>query len=378
MLCVLGLGLALLAGTPEFSGQTALAQTGGRTVEEPTPTGGNVPGGHLGTSSDTELWRALRGGIQGTVSIPDKQAGQMIQSGGDSWRSWRNGPVTVVFGSLLLAMVGLIALFFLVRGRIKIDAGPSGRTIERFNGVERFTHWLTAVCFIFLAVTGLNMLYGRYLFAMDEAGDSGNFGALHEAFATISLLGKYAHNYLAFGFMLGIVLMVVLWLRHNLPNRYDLEWLSVGGGLLMKGVHPPSKKFNAGQKLLFWSVVLGGLLLSLSGIELLFPFQFAMFDAIFAFLNIFGLSLPTGLTAVQEMQYAQLWHAIIAMMLIAIVVGHIYIGSLGMEGAFAAMGSGHVDENWAREHHNIWVAEVKGEPIPGPDDQGPPRAQPAE
>lgn len=347
----------------------AVAQTNDRTVEEPSPVGGNVPGGHLGVSSDTELWRAVRGGVRGSVSIPNKQAGQMIQSGGDSWRAWRNGPITVIGGSALLVMIGVIALFFLVRGRIRIDAGPSGKTIERFNGLERFTHWLTAVCFIILALTGINLLYGRHVLLPVLGPD---------VFATITQAGKYVHNYLAFGFMVGIALMFVLWVRHNLPSKYDIKWLALGGGILVKGAHPPSKKFNAGQKFIFWSVTLGGLSISLSGISLLFPFEFSMFATSFAALNVFGFGLPTDLGPMEEMHYAQMWHAWVSLGLIAIVVGHIYIGSLGMEGAFDAMGTGHVDENWAREHHSIWVAEVKGEPIPGPDDHGPPKAQPAE
>ena len=159
-------------------------------------------------------------------------------------------------------------------------------------------------------------------------------------------------------------MMLVLWLRHNIPNRYDLIWLSKAGGLFTKGVHPPSKKFNAGQKVIFWVVVLGGFSISLSGISLLFPFEFKMFEGTYALLNVFGAGLPETLTPMQEMQLSQLWHTIVGLFLIAVVLAHIYIGSVGMEGAFAAMGSGQVDENWAREHHNLWMAELKGEPMP--------------
>jgi formate dehydrogenase subunit gamma len=178
--------------------------------------------------------------------------------------------------------------------------------------------------------------------------------------------------------MLGVVLMFVLWVRHNLPNRYDMAWIAQGGGLFAKGVHPPSKKFNAGQKLIFWSVILGGLALSLSGLALLFPFTFAWWDATFSILSAIGVNLPTGLTAMEEMQLSQLWHGLVALIMIGIIIAHIYIGSLGMEGAFAAMGSGQVDENWAREHHNVWVAEIKGEPLPDIDSHGGGRPQPAE
>ena len=342
----------------------AQAQVEGRTVEQETPMGGNVPGGHLGTASDTDFWRAVRSGVPGNVSIPDRQAGVMIQSEGDNWRAWRNGPMTLYGAWGLLGIIGLLALFFVVRGRIRIDSGMSGTSIERFGGVERFTHWLTAVSFIVLALTGLNLLYGRHVL-LPALGP--------EAFAAITQAGKYVHNYIAFAFMLGVVLMFVLWVRHNIPNKADLVWIAKAGGLFVKGVHPPSKKFNAGQKVIFWSVILGGISLSLSGIALLFPFQFAMFAPTFEVLNVFGLELPTALTAMEEMQLSQLWHTIVALVMIVIIFAHIYIGSVGMEGAFDAMGTGHVDENWAREHHNLWVAEVKGEAPAGHN-----KAQPAE
>ena len=366
---VLTLGLALPLVLGPAVAEQALAQTGQPTPQPESPTGGEVPGQSLGSASDSDLWRAVREGVQGSVSIPDSSAGVLIQSEGDNWRAVRNGPLTVAGGWIILGFVGLVALFFLLRGRIKIEAGASGRTIERFNNVERFTHWLTATTFIVLALTGLNILYGKHLL-LPLLGPS--------IFASLTLAGKYAHNYLAFPFMLGVVLMFVLWVRHNLPNRYDMAWIAQGGGLFAKGVHPPSKKFNAGQKLIFWSVILGGLALSLSGLALLFPFTFAWWDATFSILSAIGVNLPTGLTAMEEMQLSQLWHGLVALIMIGIIIAHIYIGSLGMEGAFAAMGSGQVDENWAREHHNVWVAEIKGEPLPDIDSHGGGRPQPAE
>lgn len=358
---LLGLMAAFLVAAVLQAAPDAAAQTNDRTVTPEMPTGGNVPGGHLGTTSDSEIWNALRHGAPGSVSIPDKQAGTMIQAQGEAWRIFRNGPLVQIGVWALAGMVGLLALFFLIRGRIRIDSGPSGQVIERFNELERIAHWLTAVSFIVLALTGLNLLYGK-LVLLPVLGPS--------IFAAITTGGKYAHNFLAFSFMAGVVLMFVLWVRHNIPNRYDMIWIAQLGGMFSKGVHPPSRKFNAGQKLIFWAVILGGASISVSGIALMFPFELAMFDVTFAFLNIIGFNLPTGLTAMQEMQLSQIWHAVAGVVLIAIILAHIYIGSLGMEGAFDAMGSGFVDENWAREHHNVWVAEVKGEPIPDPDDYG--------
>ncbi len=361
--CALALGLVLAPGLLGQEG--ALAQFEGRTVEQPSPLGGNVPGGHLGTRSDAELWRSVRQGMQGNVSLPDKQAGVMIQSEGDNWRAWRNGPVTVVGAWGLFVIIGLLALFFVLRGRIRIDAGPSGRTIERFGGFERFTHWLTAVSFIALGLTGLNMLYGRHVLLPVLGPD---------VFAAITLAGKYVHDFMSFAFMAGLVLTFVVWVRHNIVNRWDIVWLAKLGGLVVKGVHPPAKRFNAGQKIVFWIVILGGLSLSLSGISLLFPFQFAFFAWTFEVLNVFGFALPTDLTPLQEMQLSQWWHSVAGLAMIVVIIAHIYIGTLGMEGAFDAMGTGRVDENWAREHHSLWVAEMKDRPASGPGSG----AQPAE
>jgi formate dehydrogenase subunit gamma len=343
----------------------ALAQqVQGRAVEQLSPLGGNVPGGHLGISSDAEIWRAVRQGVQGSVSIPNKQAGVLIQSEGDNWRAWRNGPITAGGGWGILGTIGLLALFFVFRGRVRIEAGPSGKTIERFNQIERFTHWLTAVSFILLALTGLNLLYGRHVLLPVMGPD---------AFAALTLGGKYVHNYVSFAFMAGLVLMIVLWLRDNIPNKHDLAWTVQLGGLFQTGIHPPAKKFNAGQKGLFWLVILGGGSLAASGISLLFPFEFSMFEWTFGIFNAIGFNFPSTLTPLEEMQWSQWWHAIMSIIMIVVVLAHIYIGSMGMEGAFDAMGTGHVDENWAREHHGLWVAEVEGKAASGGG-----TAQPAE
>tara|TARA_R110002012_G_scaffold237756_1_gene411510 strand:+ start:228 stop:1310 length:1083 start_codon:yes stop_codon:yes gene_type:complete len=330
-------GLGAITGT-SFVSEAAAQQTG------------QVPGNTLGSSSDADFWRSIRQGEQGMVSIPDARAGVMIQSEGDNWRAFRNGPLSVFGAWALLGMVILLCVFFILRGRIKVEHGLSGKLIERFNTVERFAHWLTATSFVVLAVTGLNVLYGRYALLPLIGPD---------AFSVITIAGKYLHNYLAFAFMVGVVMMFVMWVGHNIPNRLDLVWLAKAGGLFTKGVHPPAKKFNAGQKLIFWSVILGGASISISGVALLFPFELQMFGKTFAFINLFGTDLPTQLTVMQEMQLSQLWHGIVGIGLIVVIIAHIYIGSIGMEGAFDAMGSGQVDENWAKEHHSLWVEEVQ-------------------
>lgn len=313
-------------------------------------TSGTVPGNSAGNVSDAEFWRAIRKGVTGSVTIPDKKAGVLVQSDGDELRAFRNGPMSQFGGWILLAVLVVLALFLALRGRIRVEAGMSGETVERFNPFERFVHWLTASSFIILALSGLNTLYGKYLLP-ELIGKS--------TFATLTLWGKVAHTSIAWAFMLGIVLMFVSWVKDNIPRAIDLQWLLAAGGLFTKGVHPPSGRFNAGQKFIFWAVVLGGGSLSLSGLSLLFPFEMQMFAGTFKVLNLVGFELPTQLTPLQETQYALMWHGFLALVMIAVIVAHIYIGSLGMEGAFDAVGTGQVDVNWAREHHNLWVAELE-------------------
>ena len=318
---------------------------------------GEVPGQSLGLNSDSDLWRFVRTGNAGSTQMKDELAAVMIQSEGDNWRAFRNGPLSNVGAYAVLGIIGLLVIFYFVRGKIRIDAGPSGDTILRFGTIDRFAHWLMAGSFVILAITGLNLLYGQYVL-MPIIGK--------EAFASFTTVGKYAHNYLAFAFMAGLALSFVLWVRHNIPSRVDLEWLKAGGGIFKKGVHPPARKFNAGQKIIFWAVMIGGLSVSMSGIALMFPFTTTMFADTFSLLNVLGFNLPTDLTALREQQLNQLWHGIVSIALMTMIIAHIYIGSVGMEGAIDAMNSGHVDRNWAKEHHNLWVEEEDQKVNPKP------------
>jgi len=344
--------LPIVAGVLALGWGGQLPPAGGNAVvsQAQAQEQGAVPGESVGKTSSSDMWRAVRRGAPGSVSLPDRQTGVLIQSEGDNWRALRNGPMSNYGAWLLGGVLIALAAFFLLRGRIRVDEGFSGRLVERFNNVERFAHWLTASSFIVLGLTGLNMLYGRYFIKPLIGG---------EAFSAMTLWGKYAHDFVAFAFMVGIVLILVIWVRDNIPNRYDWIWLSKGGGLFSKGVHPPSRKFNAGQKIIFWLVILTGASLSFSGLCLLYPFTFSPFGGTFAFLNLFGFDLPSTLTPMQEMQLTQLWHGILSLVMIAVILAHIYIGSLGMEGAYDAMGSGYVDENWARQHHSVWMQETK-------------------
>jgi len=304
----------------------------------------------LPPDSDSDVWRMIRQGESGVVRAPQASGGQMIQSEGELWRDFRNGPYQTYAVLGLAAVFALLLLFFALRGRIAIAGGPAGVTIRRFTGIERFAHWLTATSFVVLALSGLNLVIGvDYL--MPLIGK--------ELFAQLTLWGKIAHNFLGFSFLVGIALMFILWVWHNIPHPRDVVWFAKGGGIIGIG-HPTAAKFNAGQKIIFWVTILGGISLGMSGFALMFPEQFTFFADTAALLNgWFGWQLPTDLSMMQEQQLNQTWHGIVGMVMTAVIIAHIYIGSVGMQGAFAAMGRGQVDLNWAEEHHKLWVAKLR-------------------
>jgi formate dehydrogenase subunit gamma len=290
------------------------------------PTPAPFSGGQL-SAEELELQSALRGGsITGRISIPDRQAATLIQPEGREWRDFHNRTLTWVGGVAVLGMFVILALFYMAKGRLQVEGGLSGRTIQRFNLFERTAHWMTATSFIVLGLSGLNLTFGRFVL-LPLLGP--------EAFTAVSLWGKIAHNYLAFPFTLGILLLFLVWVRDNIPNRLDWAWLKAGGGFIGRG-HPAAKRFNAGQKVVFWITVLGGALVAVSGYVLIFPF---------------------AVTDMAGQQLAHTVHGILSVLMVAAMLAHIYIGSLGMAGAYDAMGSGQVDLAWAKEHHSLWVEE---------------------
>lgn len=322
---------------------------------------GNVEGllGQLGTrgvASDSEVYRALRyGSADTTTQASGPTATLLIQDSGMAWLQFREGPLLTYGLYLMGAVFVLLGLFYALRGKIMIDGERAGRNIVRFLSIERFAHWVMAVSFILLGITGIVLIAGRK-FLMPWMG--------HEAYATIAMAGKWVHNNVSWAFMLALILVFFMWVRHNIPDRTDIKWMAMAGGLLSKGKHPPAKKFNAGQKLIFWAVIVLGFSISMSGLALLFPFELPMFAKTFNVINMTGLPqlvsgapLPEVLSPYEEMQLSQLWHGIVAFVFMAIIVAHIYIGSVGMEGALDCMATGEVDEQWAKEHHSLWYEE---------------------
>ena len=278
-------------------------------------------------AEEMEVQALLRGGsIQGRISIPDEKAATLIQPEGREWREFHNVTLAWVGGIAVLGMLAVLAFFRLSKGRIPIEGGAAGRTIQRFNVLERANHWMVASCFIILGLSGLNLTFGRHIL-LPVVGP--------EAFTAISQWGKYAHNFLAFPFTLGLVVMLLIWIKDNIPNARDIAWFKAGGGLIGHG-HPEAGRFNGGQKMVFWITVLGGAVVAVSGYLLVFPFFF---------------------TDVAGMQLSHIIHSLLSVLMIAAMLAHIYIGSIGMDGAFDAMGTGQVDLNWAKQHHGLWVQE---------------------
>ena len=283
--------------------------------------------------------------ISGECSIPDEKACTLEQPRGRDWSHFHEVPLRLIGGGAILGMLALVAVFFLIRGSVLMEHGRSGRVMLRFSGFERFVHWMATVCFIILALTGLNITFGKLLILP-------LVGA--EAFTWLSQLGKYAHNFLSFPFTLSVVMMFLMWIRWNMPSRVDIQWMMEGGGFGKK--HPPADLFNAGQKSIFWVVVLGGFFVAVTGYILMFPFY------------------GTGMVG---MQLAQIVHAVVALLYIAAMVFHIYMGTVGEEGALEGMWDGTVDENWAKQHHSIWhEREIGKGNLAAPPLEG--KAQPAE
>jgi len=281
--------------------------------------------------------------VQGRITIPDRKEGVLIQPAGRDWRHFHEVTLRWIGAIAILGMLVLLVAFYLMRGMVRIEKGRSGRVIVRFNALERFMHWMTATCFIILAISGLNITFGKSLL-LPLMGPS--------LFTDWSQILKYAHNYLSFPFTIGVIMMFLMWIGGNIPNGGDVEWLKRGGGLL-RGDHPPAGRFNGGQKMIYWIVVIGGSAVAVTGYILMFPF--------------YG-------TTVAGMQLAQVVHGVVAVLFVAAMLAHIYIGSIGMEGAFEAMGTGEVDLNWAKEHHSLWVEEE----MDGSRNRGAMRATPAE
>jgi formate dehydrogenase subunit gamma len=275
----------------------------------------------------SEVWRKVREEVTGYSAVTSPEAGQLIQSGGEVWRRLRNGPLAKFGAWAMIITVAALALFYAVRGQVRLDVERTGNKRLRWTTFERFIHWYTALLFLLLTITGLSILYGRNTL-IPLLG--------HENFAAWASWAKLIHNYTGPLFMAGLFTMMVIWMKDNLPDKYDLDWLKAFGGLVGKK-HPSAARMNAGEKAWFWILFWCGMLISLTGLVLDFPIieqqRFIL-------------------------QISHVIHLVCAILLIIGALAHIYIGTIGTEGALEGMISGEVDEVWAKQHHDIWLEEM--------------------
>jgi formate dehydrogenase subunit gamma len=309
-----GAALAQQAPSPE---ERAKAQQQ-RSVTQP---GNNAP-----------VWREVRSGEApyASSSVRGPEATVLVQSWGETWRQIRNGPVTFWGGWLVVIVLLIFSALYFAKGPVKLHDRPSGRLIHRFTSFEQVVHWSVAISFCVLGLSGLIMLFGKHVL-LPIIG--------YTLFAWLTMLAKNLHNFVGPFFIVSVAIFAVMFVRYNIPRAYDFRWFAKSWAYVTGKEHVPSGKFNAGEKVWFWLGVIGlSIVVSWSGLILLFP-NFDQTRAV--------------------MQNAWIWHAVAGLFYIALALGHIYLGTLGVEGAYQAMRTGYVDEVWAKEHHEIWYHEVK-------------------
>jgi formate dehydrogenase subunit gamma len=313
VLAATALGLAL----PATAANTSSAQE--QAQRQQLQPGNNAP-----------VWRDVRGGDNPyqTTQVRGVESAVLMQPRGETWRQLRNGPVTIYGGWLLVLIMAVIGGFYAWKGPIKLHDKPTGRQLLRFSAWDRMVHWSVAISFVLLAATGVIILFGKHIL-LPVIG--------YTLFSWLATAAKLIHNFAGPVFAFCTVLMFVTFVKDNIPKRHDLQWLAKFGGLV-SGEHVPSSRFNAGEKVWFWlGVTLLGIVVSVTG---------------------FILNFPNFEQGREMMQTANVVHAIAAVLFLVMGLSHIYLGTIGVEGAYEAMRTGYVDETWAKEHHEFWYREA--------------------
>ncbi len=303
--------------------------------------------------NNAPMWRGVAAGREGTSSLPRSEApeagvliqppvqypGSRMTTAGEAWRQVRNNWIIPYGGALFAILLGALAIFYFVRGPIGHSENEAGlASIERFTPFERAAHWANAIAFVCLAVSGLVMGFGKFLLAPTVGG---------VVYGTITYLLKNLHNFMGPLFAVSLLIIIFTFVRDNFPQRGDLRWLAKAGGAFSKsGGEPPSWRFNAGEKAIFWGgIVLLGIVAVSSGV-------------------VMDKLIPNLVYERGTMQITHMVHATAAVLMMCLLAIHIYIGTIGMRGAYRAMRSGWVDESWAREHHAYWYDQIAAGRIP--------------
>jgi formate dehydrogenase subunit gamma len=310
----------------------------------------NAQRGQVQPGNNAPMWRAVGAGADGYTSLPKSEApeagvliqpfvqypGSRLTTAGEAWRQVRNNWIIPYGGALILIALGAVGIFYWRKGMIMLHGKPTGVEIERFTPFERSAHWSNAITFVILAISGIVMAFGKY-FMQPIIGDT--------LFGWITYLLKNAHNFAGPVFAVSLTVVFFTFLKDNWPSKEDWTWIIKAGGLF-GGAEVPSHRFNAGEKVVFWGGVFGlGLVVVASGFVL---------DKIVPF-----LAYERG-----TMQIAHMIHAVATLLMMAMFIGHIYMGTVGMQGAYKAMRTGYVDETWAKEHHELWHDDIKAGKIP--------------
>ena len=320
------------------------------TLPEPQPGDSNAQRARSQPLNNAPFWRGVHESGRAPGSVNNLQAGErgmLIQpitaypgtrttTAGEAWRQIRNWWIIPYGGALVVIVVLALALYYWAKGPIGGHEPDTGRVIERFTYFERAAHWTNAIAFCVLAISGLVMAFGKFVLLPVTGG---------LLFGWLTWLLKTAHNFAGPLFAVSMVIVFLTFVRSSLPNRADLTWVRRGGGMF-GGAEPPSHRFNAGEKFVFWGgVVILGVIVIVSGFVL---------DKV-----VPGIDPTRG-----DMQLAHIVHAIAAVLIIAVFSAHIYMGTIGMRGAYQAMKTGYVDEGWAREHHRLWYDDIAAGKIP--------------
>ncbi len=304
--------------------------------------------------NNSPMWRDVQRGVEGFSSLPKSQApeagvliqgqvqypGSRLTTAGEAWRQVRNNWIIPYGGALVLISIVALAIFWFTRGTIGHNEaiGGGGRRIERFTPFERAAHWTNAIAFVVLGISGIVMAFGKF-FMLPVVG-----GTL---FGYFTYLLKNLHNFFGPLFAVSLVIVIITFIKDEFPRKGDLNWLAKAGGVFSKsGEEPPTHRFNAGEKVVFWAgVVVLGIVTVASGLVL---------D-----------HLIPGIDYVRStMQQSHMIHAVAAVLMICLIGFHIYLGTVGVRGAYATMRHGYVDEAWAREHHGYWLDDIQAGKIP--------------
>lgn len=292
------------------------------------------PASEQQTNPRANYWRAVREGVSGyTAASGPYTTNVLIQNGGQNWREFRNGPVSTFAPWFLAVAIVAIGAFYFIRGTVRLEERPAGAVVERWTLQDRILHWYTATLFILLAISGLSLLFGR-------AALIPLLGL--EGFAAYAAVAIALHNYIGPFFLAGVLLELIAWFRFNIPTRADWEWFRQGGGIVGRG-HPAAGRMNGGEKAWYWVIATVGMAVCITGLILDFP--------------LFGQTRAA-------MQTSNVIHDLSAVIWIAVALGHMYIGSIGTEGALEAMTRGTVSAEWAKQHHSLWYEKAAHEPTP--------------